>query len=111
MKTEKEKITDHAWNKGYFQNSYRRRLIQNYSLEADLNKIASEDINRFNGYEAESLNDVEIRLYSNNRIATLYKKKHKNPALSFIKEDEGFYNKFDSFYIFKHKKTGTWHTW
>ncbi|QXP52948.1 hypothetical protein [Cellulophaga sp. HaHa_2_1] len=106
----REKIINRAEDKSYLISHIKRAMIQIYPDDDLLDEVAEDMLTFSKDKEAQPLENFEMRLYYNGRIATLLKRDDKEPAIWFKRNTSGA-RSWQPYYIFKHKETGTWHMW
>ncbi len=85
-------------------------LVQVYENEEFLDEIVDDSMIFGEGKEPQPIENHKLKLYYNNRIATLVNKDDKESAIWFKNPNTGAIS-WQPHYIFKDKETGTWHVW
>ncbi|WP_233268468.1 hypothetical protein [Cellulophaga sp. L1A9] len=106
----REKIINRTEDKSYLISHLKRAMIQIYPDDDLMNEVAEDMLTFSKDKEAQPLENFEMRLYYNSRIATLIKRDDKEPAIWFKRNANGA-RSWQPYYIFKNKETGTWHMW
>ncbi|ADV50953.1 hypothetical protein Celal_3698 [Cellulophaga algicola DSM 14237] len=105
-----KKIVDKTQDRDYLIRHLNRAFVQIYPDNELLTKTVDDMLTVEKGMELQPLDDYEIRFYYNYKIATLVRKENKQPAIWFNNPSKKE-KSYQPYYIFKHKKTGTWHMW
>lgn len=103
-------IINKTQDKKAIMNAIKRSTIQVYSNDEEDLEVLEGMINLGDGKEPQPLENFEMRLYYNNRVATLVKKNDKEPAIWFKHPETGA-RSWQPVYIYKDNTTGKWERW
>ncbi|MCR1026321.1 hypothetical protein NQT66_15975 [Cellulophaga baltica] len=106
----RQTIIDKTQDRDHLERHIKRGLVQLYKGKELSDKTIDGMINIKEGMEPQPLEDFEIKYYYNNKVVTLVRRSDKQPAIWFKNPNTGAMFK-QPYYIFKNKKTGTWHMW
>ncbi|SDF00673.1 hypothetical protein [Cellulophaga baltica] len=106
----KESIVNNTQDRDYLIRHLNRAFVQIYPDNELLAKTVDDMMIVENHMELQPLENYEIRFYYNYKIATLVRKENKQSAIWFNNTSKKE-KSYQPYYIFKNKKTGTWHMW
>lgn len=105
-----KKMVNESEEKAFLLRHIKRSSVQIYATHEEDEELAESMITFAKGKEPQPIENFELRLYCNNKVATLLKRDDKKSAIWFKKSESGA-RSWQPYYIFKHKETGTWHMW
>ncbi|WP_165750518.1 hypothetical protein [Cellulophaga sp. Z1A5H] len=106
----RQTIINKTQDRDHLERHLKRALVQLYKGKKLSDKTIDGMINIKDGKEPQPLEDFEIKYYYNNKVVTLVRRSDQRPAIWFKNPNTGAMFR-QPYYIFKHKKTGTWHMW
>jgi hypothetical protein len=106
----RDSIINRSQDRDYLLRHVKRALVQIYPDDQLLNETVDGMLILGEGKIPQPLEDFELQLYYNNKLATLVRRKNKEATIWFENEEKTSIS-FQPYYIFKHKETGTWHMW
>ena len=110
FKNKRDSVVNGTQDREYLLRHLERSFVQVYPNKSLADEVVDGMLSTRPDKVPQPLENFELRLYHNNKIATLLIKENKKHVIWFKSEENKSISR-QPYYIFKHKETGAWHMW